>query len=61
MKRRERKQDTADTPEPVEVERGGEPGFIAPMNWTEEEILDAMKAFEERVRAERGLPPGEPR
>ncbi len=49
-----------DLPEPVPVESGGPPGFIAPMNWTEDEIFEAMKAFEDRVRQERGLPPGDP-
>lgn len=59
MKRRDRKFEVPDLPEPVPVDSGAPPGFIAPMNWTEDEILDAMKAFEDRVRKDRGLPAGE--
>ena len=57
MKRREKKDEETDQYEPVRVERAGEPGFIVPKNWTEDEVADAMKAFEEQIRRERGLPP----
>ena len=60
LKRREKKHEVPDQPEPLRIEREGEPGFIVPRNWSEEEILDAMKAFEEQIRRERGLPPCDP-
>ena len=59
MKRREKKHEEPDQPEPVHVERQGEPGFIVPRSWSEDEVRDAMKAFEEQIRRERGLPPGD--
>jgi hypothetical protein len=59
LKRREKKHEETDEYEPLGVEPAAQPGFIVPKNWSEEEILDAMKAFEEQVRRERGLPPGE--
>ncbi|KAF0243936.1 MAG: hypothetical protein FD180_2965 [Planctomycetota bacterium] len=59
LKRRGKKHEVPDAPEPVHVEPEGEPGFSLPRNWSEEEIFDAMKAFEDQIRRERGLPPGE--
>ncbi|MEK7468096.1 MAG: hypothetical protein AAB074_11835 [Planctomycetota bacterium] len=60
MKRRGKKQVETDQYEPIPVEQAAEPGFIVPKSWSEEEILDAMKAFEEQLRRERGLPPSRP-
>lgn len=57
MKRREKKPEETDQYEPIDVAPASTPGFIVPKNWSEDEVLDAMKAFEEHVRRERGLPP----
>jgi hypothetical protein len=57
VKRRDKEDDQTDQFEPIDFEHKGEPGFIVPRNWNEDEIADAMKAFEEHIRRERGLPP----